>query len=193
MQFVRNVTNHPKNNNIIMGSVIYNKPNRSVVIPSASSQTEPSKKSKWGEPTWFFFHTLAHKIKDEYIETVLPELFKIIVLICSNLPCPTCTKHASEYMKKVKSYSIVTRDDLKLLLFQFHNEVNMRKGYPLFEYKNLDEKYEKAITKNIIYHFFYYYRQKDFNISMIANNMHREQTIRTLQSWLSQNIFAFHD
>ena len=197
MQFVKNVVNVPKNT-FLMSSFKYNKPNpvvnRSIEISTIINNpiNEASKKSKWGEPTWYLFHTLAHKLKDEYVETLLPELFQMIVLLCSNLPCPTCTKHATEYMSKINAKNVKTREDLKNLLFQFHNDVNKRKMYPIFERSKLDEKYESANTIKIIYYFFHFFNQKEFNISMITNNLYREKASKTMQSWLMKNIGAFH-
>lgn len=200
MQFVNN--NTPTSKKIFpMTSINYtNFSNRASQINGqkieprkqiVNTSTTPSQKSKWGAPTWFFFHTLAHKLKDEYVEILLPELFNIIVLICSNLPCPTCTKHATDYMNKIIPNLIKTKTDMKNMLYLFHNEVNKLKGYPNFDYDELDTKYNTANTKNIAYNFFYFYRQKDFNINMITNNMHREQAAKSVQAWLMKNINAF--
>jgi len=196
MQFVNSQTNTftPKPF-VMMGSSYYNnrpvQPNPVVAAQPFAVPDTNTPKSKWGEPTWYFFHTMAHKLKEDAPPTVLIELYKLIVLICSNLPCPTCTKHATEYLSKIDIRSITTKQDLKNLLFVFHNEVNTRKGYSLFPFSQLDTKYGTANTKNIIQHFFYYYKQKDFNISMITANMHREYTANTAQKWILQNMYAF--
>ena len=57
------------------------------------------KKKDWGNAVWFLFHTLAFKLKDEYISE-LPNLVSHIFIICNNLPCPNCKSHAVEIMKK---------------------------------------------------------------------------------------------
>jgi hypothetical protein len=209
IHYLQNKVTVPQNNNLVMGSFQYNnknilnrninvnnanlipsnRPSISTVITNSNDYSAP--KSKWGAPTWFLFHTLAHKLKDECDDKIVHELFQVIVLLCSNLPCPTCTKHATEYMNKINARSINTREDLKNLLFQFHNDVNKRKGYPLFERSKLDEKYELANTKNIIHYFLYFFKQKDFNISMITDNMHREHATANFQSWFMKNIDSF--
>jgi hypothetical protein len=179
----RNVT---QNNNIIYedNSNIQNSINNEYVV-------EAPKKMKWGEPTWFLFHTLAHKLKESHFDYLRLEILNIITLICNNLPCPNCASHATEYMKKINYNSIKTKEDLKKLLFQFHNEVNLRKGFVLFPYNKLDEKYSKAITIHIIQHFMIFFQDKHKSIHMIANDMHRERIAQYLKKWFNENIQYF--
>lgn len=158
------------------------------------SESEPpkqEKKMKWGEPTWFLFHTIAQKIKDEHFPAMRLNVFNTIVLICSNLPCPDCANHASEYMKNVNPHSIQTKQDLKHMLFQFHNVVNKRKGYPMFSVDDLDAKYSNAITVNIIQNFMRHFQDKHFSIRMIANDMHRKRVAESLKTWFNENIQYF--
>jgi hypothetical protein len=121
-------------------------------IAAAAAPVDPSKKKmKWGEPTWFLFHTLAEKIKPEYFTAIKKELLNVIYSICANLPCPTCATHAISYMKEVNFDAISTKDHLRIMLFRFHNEVNVRKNVPEFPYEKLAEKYSSANTVNIIH------------------------------------------
>lgn len=149
------------------------------------------KKMKWGEPTWFLFHTIAQKIKDEHFGSMRLSILNIISLICNNLPCPDCANHASEYMKKLNPNSIRTKEDLKLMLFQFHNVVNQRKGYPVFSIDNLDTKYSSAITVNIIQNFMFFFQDKHYSIRMIANDMHRKRIAELLKTWFNDNMQYF--
>jgi len=149
------------------------------------------KKMKWGEPTWFLFHTLAHKIKDEQFQQIRIELLKLISSICANLPCPICAEHADHFIKSNPYYSIQTKQGLKDLLFKFHNEVNVRKGFEIFDYSNLDTKYNSANTINIINNFMHFFKDKSHSIRMIANDMHRSRLMTQLNSWFNANIQYF--
>ena len=71
----------------------------------AVPQNNPNK-IRWGPPTWFLFHTLAHKIKDEHFSKIKTELLNNIIIICMNLPCPKCSEHATQYMKKINVNTI---------------------------------------------------------------------------------------
>lgn len=158
---------------------------------SIQTNPNPEQKMKWGEPVWFLFHTLAHKIKEEEFSNIRLEIIGFIVSICQNLPCPSCTNHATEYMKNVNFNRIETTNDFKRFLFDFHNKVNKEKGYPIYEFDKLDEKYERANTVNIINHFFTHYNNKQFNVNMITANMHRERIIVSFKKWLNDNIMKF--
>lgn len=153
-------------------------------------QTKPM---KWGEPTWFLFHTLAYKIKDEYFMQIKNDLLNNCFMICRNLPCPMCAEHATEYMKKINFNAIQTKEQLKDLFFNFHNTVNQRKGFPLFERNNLDSKYSIAVTKNIIQHFINHFKDKSRTIRNISNDFFREKALIYINNWFSNNIQYFND
>ena len=114
-----------------------------------------TKKMIWGEPTWFFLHTITHKVKDESFGIVRQQLLHYIYAVCTNLPCPFCALHAKTYLDAVNFNTIHTKNDLKHVLFAFHNEVNKRKQYPIFDINELDVKYSSAITVNIFNNFIY--------------------------------------
>jgi hypothetical protein len=161
-------------------------------VSNDNSEIPNSKKMKWGEPIWFFFHMLAEKAKIESFHIIRSELLNIIYSICSNLPCPKCTNHAIEYMKRINFNSIQTKNDLKLFLFQFHNEVNQRKNIQPFPYNQLDDKYSKTNTINIINYFFSVYTQNsDFNVTMISYKLQRGMIINKIKKWISDNIQYF--
>ena len=152
----------------------------------------PKKKSmKWGEPTWFMFHTLAEKIKPEYFPVIRQELFNIVIMVCSNLPCPDCARHAKHYMSGVNFSAIQSKDDLRILFHRFHNEVNKKKGFPQFPYEELSDKYGKANTVNIVHYFMSHFEDKHKSLRMIADDMHRARICSQLRAWFSKNIGYF--
>jgi hypothetical protein len=189
--------NNIQNNNLLLNMQNRNMqlPIRQLPTPSVNNtQITPvtrTKTMKWGEPTWFLFHTLSYKIKDEYFVIIREELLNIIYTICYNLPCPDCANHASDYLKSINFNSIQTKEQLKKMLFIFHNVVNTRKGYELFPYENFDDKYSKANTINIIQNFMVYFKNKHSSIHMIANDLHRNRIANSLMEWFKNNIKYF--
>lgn len=172
-------------------------PIRNISIDNiASDNSNPRKQSnpkkmKWGEPTWFLFHTLAEKIKPEYFSIIRTELLNNIYTICKNLPCPMCASHATHYLNGINFNTITTKEHLKLMLFQFHNTVNEKKGLPIFHLVDLDEKYEKAVTINIINNFITHFRDKHKSIHMISDDLYRQRLAGLLMNWFSTNMKYF--
>jgi len=171
-------------------------PNTSEPTPVTMVDTNLVKSSntmKWGQPTWFFFHTLAEKVREDKFGEVRKSLLDLIYSICTNLPCPDCANHAKNYLDKINFNTIQSKEDLKNMLFIFHNTVNQKKGYPIFTREQLDKQYSMAITSNIINNFFSYYLIKNTAPKMIANDLFRRRIIINTKEWLLSNIsyFAF--
>jgi hypothetical protein len=160
-----------------------------VAVTPVSADTP--KPMKWGAPTWYLFHTLAEKIKEEDFTSLRKEMLDIIYSICVNLPCPICSKHATEYMKSINFNVITTKEQLKNMLLVFHNEVNQRKGVPIFTRAELDKKYSKSNTVLIIRNFMHFFQPKSYNIKLIADELQRRTFISHLNQWLTKNIHSF--
>jgi hypothetical protein len=168
--------------NIIAGPMVLDKPN-------IDETTKP--KMKWGPPIWALLHTLAEKVNENDFSKIRKSLLDTIYVICSNLPCPDCANHAKQYMDGINFDTIVSKDQLKNLLFQFHNSVNVRKGVPLFPRDQLDPLYSRGNLINIIQIFMEHFRDKHRSIRMIANDFHRSKIADKLQVWFQTNIQYF--
>lgn len=152
----------------------------------------PVKMMTWGEPTWLLLHTLAHKVDESRFQEIRLELLNTVFSICANLPCPNCAEHAKMYLTQHQFLNTVqTKTDLKILLFSFHNEVNKRKGLPIFPYSELDNKYNTAVTINIIYNFMNSFVKKSKSIHMIATDNYRERVAGSLKTWFNKYIRYF--
>ena len=157
-----------------------------VPIPTSSD-----KKIKWGEPTWFLFHTLSVKIKEYEFPIIRQELLNQIYAICINLPCPDCANHAKIYLDGINFNAIQTKHDLKWLLWSFHNSVNQRKGYAIFPFDNVDEKYSVAITKNIIQNFMGHFSDRNRSLKLLPTDLYRQRLCFNLKTWFNDNIARF--
>lgn len=178
----------------IQPSTSYQTTGPSTVSPSPSaSENVPAKPKsmKWGEPVWLFLHTMAEKIKEDSFLQIKDDLLNTIVTICANLPCPDCANHATQYMRNVNFNTIQSKKDLKDMLFRFHNTVNQKKGFALFPYDKLDEKYSAAVTINIVRNFVSSFQQKNYSIRMIANDFHRTRAVSLINEWLNKNLVYF--
>jgi hypothetical protein len=161
--------------------------------PPPPQQNQPEiKKSNWGKPTWFLFHTLAEKVKEEFFPQVKNELFNIINIICINLPCPICAAHAKKYMEGINPRNIETKQQFKEMLFHFHNNVNILKNYPQFPISELDNMYPRANLSNIVQNFLFHFKDKSRNIRLINNEMYRNMVIKQVTTWLSKHAPYFN-
>lgn len=150
-----------------------------------------SKKITWGEPFWNLFHVLAENVKQSEFDNIRVDLLNIIYTICSNLPCPDCTKHAMNYLHSINFNSIQTKEQLKNVLFNFHNSVNVRKGFLLFPRNELDEKYKKANTLLVIETFLNTFSKKQRNSRLMTDDIYRDRITKTLVTWFQTNISVF--
>lgn len=160
--------------------------------PSVTKEINPTKKGmKWGEPTWFLFHSLASKVLDEEFNSIRKDLLNYIYLICLNLPCQNCSGHATTYLKNNNYQSIQTKEQLKKMLFTFHNHVNSKKNYPVFTWEEYENKYSKSNLLEIIKYFLIYFKDKTFNIHMLSENMQREIISNNFMKWFDENKTKF--
>lgn len=163
-----------------------------VPSPPPPPPVDPAKKPmKWGEPTWFLFHTISEKIKPEFFNEYKDELVELIKSICSTLPCPDCRAHATEYISKINFNQIRNKTDLQYMFWTFHNVINQRKGFPIFPSENLSEKYSKAITRNIIQEFIRHHEDKNPSFKMIADDFYRKKITNNIKMWFIKNIEIF--
>ena len=145
----------------------------------------------WGPCTWFLFHTLAEKIKEEEFSNTKHKLLSIILNICNNLPCPECAQHAKNKFGSLYVNNIRTKRDLQLMLLSFHNFVNQRTGKPQFTEEQLDDKYKKAITSHVIQYFLQIWQKPNSNPRMLTNSFHKGQVLKDFISWWNENHRLF--
>ena len=189
--------NKQNNNRIMMmgftrNTRIYNQP---IKAEEKSIQISPSDAAvmTWGAPTWYFLHTLAEKIHESEFTIIRSELLNIIYMIISNLPCPLCSEHGKTFLNSINFDNIQGKDDLRRMLFNFHNLVNTRKHFSLFSYDELNNKYSKAITTNVFQNFMYYFSKKSGNIRLISDDLHRQSMLKIVKEFLHSKISYFDD
>ena len=162
------------------------------IQPQVQPQQPAQKKVIWGPPIWYMLHTLAHKVKEDKFQEIRKELLELIYAVCTNLPCPECSGHAKSYLDAINFNTIQKKGDLKRMLFEFHNAVNLRKSYAKFDYNELDEKYSKAITNSILQNFMSHFQDRPHrSIKLIATDLHRALISNKMKGWFNANIHHF--
>ena len=144
----------------------------------------------WGPIFWSFFHILAESIRDEYYLDVQMILFSFIKRICSLLPCPICSLHASSYLQKINFKSIDTKNKFKLFIFHFHNHVNDHKKKTLF----LEDDLIQYENKNLVYafhQFVQHFQSRRRDLSQLNQSFYRSRLIKEIVEFFQQNAFKF--
>jgi hypothetical protein len=182
--------------NITMFNMVQRFNARPVQAPIAAAAEQPAavdprNKILWGPPFWFFFHTLAEKVKPELFYEKRDDIFRIVREICNNLPCPTCTSHATQYINNINFNTIRTKQDFIMMLYEFHNSVNKRKNLPIFPYSELQPKYESAIFINIVNHFMHFYKMEHHVVRLMSEDMYRRRSAKSILDWLHANQHIF--
>lgn len=150
-----NMWSRPKKNNAMMKTNINvnkYKQNKLVLKPPNNKSIKKSgmgTKSFWGTPTWFLFHSLAEKVNETKYEKHYMVMWNFIKEICGALPCPFCRTHAVNYTNSIPVTSINTKEKLITVLFNFHNDVNLRTGKVLVS-RSVLTKYKSSNLNNIL-------------------------------------------
>jgi hypothetical protein len=143
----------------------------------------------WGPSTWTLLHTMAEKIIESDYTRLFSQFFGLIKRICSFLPCPDCSQHASRFLAKIKNEDVSTKIDFQNMLYCFHNSVNVRKKKLMFNHIHL-EKYKQIPLQVAFNNFVAVYNTKG-NMRQLAETFQRNLVIRDLKKWLLLNIKSF--
>jgi hypothetical protein len=165
--------------------------NRVQKIQQLPSNNTVSPKLLWGPAIWYLFHGMAEKVKVDSFKNIRLDLLSNIQKVCGNLPCPTCSTHAVQYLKTVDMNKIQTKEDLKRMLYVFHNAVNKRTGKPEYSYTDLNTKYPTGNLRSIITVFFTYFEDKHKSVHMLSNDMYTMRISKDLRTWFTNNICHF--
>lgn len=143
----------------------------------------------WGTPTWIFFHTFAEHIDPTFYKHNRDTIKKFIISICNNLPCPDCTKHAIQYNRfNLTITNIENKEKLKQYFFNFHNAVNVRKGYSIFKNYNI---YKSSKLRTSYINFKRAYLRNNALSRAFCDSLQRKNIINNLESFLLANQSNF--
>ena len=144
--------------------------------------------NKWGPVTWILFHSLVESIEDDKFSQVYRQFFNLIKNMCSVLPCPTCSQHATIYLSRLTDAHINTKERMRNMLYIFHNTINARNKKKGFFVEDL-EKYKNA---NIVECFNNCIREFNTkgNMNQLTESFHRKARVALFRKWLVTAISA---
>jgi hypothetical protein len=102
--------------------------------------------AEWGPILWTILHGLAEKAGQGFIRSdEIREWHKFIKITGEILPCETCKEHYQTFLK-------THPPDVNLIkqwFWNLHNEVNLRRGVPVYEYDI--SKYSNVNLTDLLY------------------------------------------
>ena len=144
---------------------------------------------RWAEPTWFFFHSFAQKIKPEFYRKCYNHCGDMFSNICNNLPCPVCRKHATIYFRQ-HFKNINSKEKLIDFFYNFHNYVNLRTRKEKVE-RDILEKYKRAVFPKIVEYFFRNFKTNSVVSQDFSDQLSRKNMIKKIKAWFKENHRGF--
>ena len=143
----------------------------------------------WGPAVWTLFHTLIEQLNPNAYPHIIGSLFGMIVRICKVLPCPECSKDASNFLAKINLSHYKTKDEFKNMMYLFHNWVNAKKRKPLFNYAHMNN-YANIPLPHVINRFIATYHTKG-NMKMLTETFQRSMVVKDFIAWFKACSGAF--
>lgn len=148
------------------------------------------KKAGWGPIVWKALHCITLKIKNEEFEKEKNNIIKIISDICTNLPCPQCASHASNFIRRYKMKNIKNKDELIKYIFLMHNNVNKRLKKKSYNFDDI-EIYNSYDIKNVLTDYYKMNINLRTGERMMLHNYHRKMFISEFYNYFNGNIAKF--
>ena len=146
---------------------------------------------EWGNATWFLFHTLSYKLKDNETQHA-PILLKKFVYICNNLPCPICRDDATGMLKTSMITLVKTKYDLIRFMWQFHNLVNKKLNKPIMSYEEHIDKYSQANTLKIVKYYQRILSKPSNNSKAMLDSFKRKDNVDDTINYIQENLHRFN-
>jgi len=148
-------------------------------------------KKQWGNIVWYFFHTLAYKLKDTE-SSHASNLLEIFINICYNLPCPHCRKDAIYLLNKANTKIVSTKSDLIRFMWQFHNIVNRKLTKKNLTFEEHNVIYENANTIVAINTYVDMLNKSQISYFSISNSKLKNEHKLKIINYLKQNMWRFN-
>jgi hypothetical protein len=142
-------------------------------------------KETWGNNIWYLFHSLAHKIREDKFDIQKNNIIFIIKTICDTLPCPDCSKDATNMLNKIDFNTIRNKNDLKMFFFNFHNAINAKLGKPKFSHESLDAKYNNVNIDALYNNLYIIYNINTHIPQLMSSNFHKNLSFPKIRDALN--------
>lgn len=102
----------------------------------------------WGPCAWKFLHSIAFSYTDTPSDDQVAHFTSFFEGLPAVIPCPSCGEHAREYFiqheGELKAAIKAGGSALQRFLFNFHNDVNARRGVPPMPFETVSAIYTQG-------------------------------------------------
>ena len=144
----------------------------------------------WGPSTWKLFHVIIENVKEEHFHNIYKDLFFFIKQICLYLPCPECSVDATLFWNNINLSHLKTKEDMKRVLYIFHNHVNKKTRKSLYSFSNMNQ-YKQYNIVNVFNHFITVYNTNG-NMKLMADSLQRKLLVNKLSIWIKKNHIYYN-
>lgn len=149
------------------------------------------KKQEWGPIIWKVLHCITMKIKDEEFPQEKECIIKMIINICSNIPCPNCASHANGIINKYRMREIKTKNDLIKFVYYMHNLVNERLKKQKYSFENIHH-YNRYHIKEVLSDYYRMNVNSRYSEKMMLYSFHRTVFMKNFREYFNKNISKFN-
>ena len=147
-------------------------------------------KAAWGNITWLLIHTLTYKLQDTEVEHI-PHLWKVLVYICTTLPCDDCSAHAKRYLM-AQSSPPSTKQKLISYFWHMHNTINTRLNKPNMSVTDFKNKYKLANLRNISIRFIETFSLNTHATKGMLNTFSRNLLTSNFKKYINENHHRYN-
>ena len=147
--------------------------------------------NKWGNTYWIFLHNFCNKIDEDYFKNNKTFVLNTVKLICTSLPCETCSQHAKYSLDKYNYNNINNKENLKKLLFDFHNHINHRLNKPIQDISILN-KYDTCnfnISCNNYIKLYYKYNNSNIVPKLMMHKFHNNNNFNIIKTNINKIFY----
>jgi|UniRef100_A0A6C0JG48 hypothetical protein len=148
----------------------------------------------WGPATWEFIHTFIEVLKEDTFIQNRKSIIEFIISVLTHLPCPMCSDHAKKYLyhKNHLVNRLKTKQDLKLYIFNFHNNVNDRTKKTIHNVNILSTYRNKHIVETYqLYTKSWLEAQNSSVMLMSSSSFVRRNFVQGTSQWLKEHKHLF--
>lgn len=157
------------------------------------SKTSGKKEMYWARITWMLLHTFPKFLDHDFFINNKITILSLLHNICTSVPCPQCSKHAVNNLKKYNYFHKSINNSvaqLEINIHKFHNQVNKTLDKDLYK-ESILEEYENINFLEIYKTWTELYVLKGINMKLMNHKNIVNKARNDFISFVNHNLKYF--